>query len=188
MTLQYPTTKIVYSWIYNMNLNPELNRDEIDVLYKEVLSIGREFALVYDKYIISILISIPKFSGYSWQECAEQFIPIYLVKGSKTSFSKPLTLKVRDDVIKMLVILIHELCHNNMDWKWENTVYMENCMNLVTQAVMHDIGLDGDQQYEEIVSFTKGRFQDRYKLLDLDVTKTTVKEWMNSSSFDYRNK
>src|SRR3989344_8897686 len=107
-----PKTELRYSRVYNQILNPEFGR-------KDMLKLKRNFSkfeALYKKYIRKILSLIEKHNN-KWQR---DYIPIYLVAKAKSSFSDPLTIKYRENEKYLLVVLAHELLHNNLRGKWKN--------------------------------------------------------------------
>jgi len=194
-----PKTEIRYSWPYNKEFYPELSNEEFyRKIWLEVIKIGKKFERLYNKYIQNILELIPKFSGFSWREFADPFIPIYLVKKSGTSISDPLTLKIRKDTKLMLVILTHELSHRNlppifsakvremlktlpkqeMKKERERRLYLrETAADLITIHVFKEIG-NFKNKITTFLQFNKKRFG-KTTLFDLDLNKTTIKEWFS---------
>ncbi|MCD6464279.1 hypothetical protein J7L02_02020 [Candidatus Woesearchaeota archaeon] len=173
--------KIKYSWIYNKQFYLDLSIEEFNnKIWNRVLAIGKRFEKLYNKYIDRIVELIPKYSGFDWGECCETFIPIYLVKKPGPSFSDPLTLKVRSDLKLMLVILTHELCHKNMEGVIDDPLLRENVMNLTTKFVFKDLKLNVENQLEKLFQFTEQRFKKHYKPLSIDLSKTSVKQFLTS--------
>lgn len=133
-----PKTEIKFSWVYN---NRE-NNGNFSVKDLEELKIKcGDFLNLYNKNIKKILQLIEKYSGMPWKI---EYIPIWIVKTNNRSFSDPLTLKYRDNKEAMLIVLIHELVHNNLGgvqfrWDYEKN---EQYVNLVTKHVAIDIGID----------------------------------------------
>lgn len=171
--------KIKYSYIYNRQWYPQLSKEEFDKIWDAVLTIGKRFEKLSNEYIERIVDLIPKFSGYKWGEFSEDYITVYLVKIDGSSFSDPLTLKIREDTRLMLVILTHELCHNNMAFRFNNSLEMENVMNLVTIYVFRELDLDVSAQINTLIGFTKKRFKNNYEPLNLDLSKMTVRSYLS---------
>ncbi len=102
-----PKTEIRYSIIYNKLFNENFTFEDRN----KIIENSRKFEELHKKYINEILKLIEKY-GFKWRK---EYIPIYIAKDTKISFSDPLTLKYRDNERLMLVILIHELLHNNLE-------------------------------------------------------------------------
>ncbi|MCX7880890.1 MAG: hypothetical protein N2482_00030 [Patescibacteria group bacterium] len=96
----------IYSKIYFKSLN-RFNR--ITRSWEEVKKIGRAFEKKYQDEIKKITEIIPKIIKKPWRR---DYFEVYLVDWNGPSFSHPLTLKVREDLLLMLVILVHELLHD----------------------------------------------------------------------------
>ena len=101
-----PETEIRYSFIYNVFLNQEFTREDLVTLKEKC----RKFEALYNKYSKILLKSMEK-HGFKWKRA---YIPIYIVKNARISFSDPLTLRFEDNQKMMLVVLSHELLHNNI--------------------------------------------------------------------------
>jgi len=137
-----PRTVIRYSGIYNRIFNPKFSKKDFLKLKKDC----KEFAKLYKKNIQKILKLIEKHHLKKWKY---KFISIYIVKDSPSSFSDPLTLKFRKDPKYLLVVLAHELLHNNMGKKKfkdrkELHIYMEPILN----KVISDIDIDLSKEIE----------------------------------------
>lgn len=76
--------------------------------WNEVKEIGKNFEKKYKSEIIQITKIIPEIIGKSWRR---EITEVYIVDWIGPSFSHPLTLKVKEDPLLMLVILTHELLH-----------------------------------------------------------------------------
>lgn len=118
-----PKTKIRFSWIYNIIFNSNFSKEEFFKLKKDCI----KFEKFYCKHIKEILKLMEKHHSKDWKY---KFIPIYIVKDSPSSFSDPLTLKYRKNEKYLLIVLAHELLHNNMGKKKfksrkELHIYME---------------------------------------------------------------
>jgi hypothetical protein len=98
--------KFFYSQVYFRHLNQNKTTKRS---WEEVKKIGKTFEKKYTKEIENLLKIIPQEVGKPWQS---KEITVYPIDWSGPSFSNPLTLKVRDDLKLMLVILIHELLHD----------------------------------------------------------------------------
>ena len=124
-----PQTEIRYSWIYNRHFNPNFSKKDLFKLKKDYI----KFKKLYKKYINTIIKLIEKHHSKRWKH---KFIPIYIVKNASHSFSDPLTLRYRKDEKYLLVVLAHELLHNNIvKKKFKNPkelhIYMEPLLNKV---------------------------------------------------------
>ena len=90
-----------------------------------------------------ILKLIEKYSGYDWKG---KSIPIYLINiTQKPSIADPLTLKFRDNLDSMFILLIHELTHLNLPQKMQfdaGNKRSEQWVNLITRYVALELKLD----------------------------------------------
>jgi len=134
-------TELRYSWVYNNFLNK--GNFKIKELFK-LKKDSRDFEILYKKNIKKIIKLIEKYAkNKKWQH---KFIPIYIIKNKfpMRSFSDPLTLKYRNS-IGMLIVLIHELIHNNFSFKKQikrNYEKNEKLVNFITKKICLDLKLD----------------------------------------------
>ncbi len=128
-----PKTELRYSGIYNLLFDKSFSRKSFLKLKKDCA----EFKELYRKYISKILKLIEKHHSKNWKY---KFIPIYIVKNLRHSFSDPLTLRYRKNAKRLLVVLAHELLHNNMGKKKfknrrELHLYMEPILNKIISEI-----------------------------------------------------
>ena len=119
-----PTTDLIYNYDYAKRLYQ--NDDSFEEAWQRIVRIGADFEKIYEEYINRILKAIVKYSGFSWEEYAEDFLPIYLVD-SKPSFVHPLTLTVDEDPKVMLSDFIYQLAHRNMYFGFKDDELRDKC-------------------------------------------------------------
>ena len=107
-----PKTGIIYSWIYNRELNRDKTAKYVKDHFAKLESDCKKFEKLYKKHILKILKLIPKYTKKEWEK---EYIPIYIVFRDGYSFHSPLTLKYNKNVRQMFFELIHELIHNNIE-------------------------------------------------------------------------
>lgn len=142
-------TVIRYSWVYNNFLNSGKYSYKEHEKFKKS---NKKFEKLYKKNISKIISLIEKCTkNRKW---GYRFIPIYIVKNKiikMRSFSDPLTLKALEDNGKkrdtkaMLIVLIHELIHNNLPHKEQiRRGYSKNeeFVNEITKKVCNDLNID----------------------------------------------
>jgi len=101
-----PKTEIRYSWVYNKQFYQEFTFEDLKQLKED----SKEFEKLFKKYRAKILKAIEK-ETRQWEK---KYIPIYIIKAHRISFSDPLTINYRENTKFMLIMLIHELLHNNI--------------------------------------------------------------------------
>ena len=105
----------------------------------------QEFSNLYNKYTKKILQTIED-NNNPWQR---EFISIYIVFGKIRSFSDPLTIKYRKDPKLMILILIHELIHNNIRKRYKNPSLAHKKINMIFEKVLTDMNFDGFEDAKE---------------------------------------
>jgi hypothetical protein len=139
--------------VYFRNLN---KHKKIDRSWEEVKKIGKEFESQYKSEIKKIIKIIPKVVGKSW---TERIIDVYMVDWDGPSFSHPLTLKVREDLLLMLVILTHELLHHFYTESFPLDMKAgEEKINKDVEKVFDKLGINIEKQLRIIQSFHDKRF------------------------------
>lgn len=138
-----PKTELRYSRVYNKLFNEKFSRDNFIKLKQDC----EKFEMLYNKYIHQILRLIEKHHKKEW---SHQFIPIYIVKDSPNCFSDPLTLKYYENEKMMLVLLAHELLHNNFagKWKFENPEELHKYMEPILNKVILELDINLKKELE----------------------------------------
>ncbi len=137
-----PKTQLRYSRIYNHLFDEKFSKKDFVKLKKDSL----KFAKLYEKNISEMLRLIEEHHSKQWKY---KFIPIYLVSNASASFSDPLTItfKYNRNEKYLLIVLAHELLHNNMGKKKfknpkELHIYMEPILNKIILGISIDLKED----------------------------------------------
>jgi len=180
-----PQLEIRMSWPYNHILADDFSYDDYrkdadKVIEKHKINFGkfdrstRLFQIAFNKNKIRIPKLIEKYSGFVWRQ---KYIPIYLVKMTqKPSIADPLTLKFRDEIDPMLLLVIHELTHLNLPEKMQfevNNRICEQWVNLITRNVAINLNID--------MSNPPMRNFDQALELGWDLKKKTLKNFFNDT-------
>lgn len=177
----YPRLNFIYSRPYLRLFFRMLNLHTQDYGFeeflKEVMTEGKKFELIFQKYETEILKLISKYSGFEWSE-KEPFLNIYLVKNIP-SFSHPLTLSLKKDTNLMIGILIHELAHTNMDFDFDNEVVQEGIMNSISIAILSDLSIASDSYRNFAYNIFRKRFLHEFSE-NINVKEVTVKNYLSS--------
>jgi len=157
----------------------DLNFDEVIGKTEKWGNNFTEFLRGYEEKIFEIM---PKVTGYDWDEKYHVRIPLYLVYPfpKMPSFSDPLTLKVREDPIQTLGILLHELAHINIEEKMESEELQESLMTLVALRIMFLLQLDTQKVRALFECIYHKRFDKNLELPSLGFR--TVKEYLSQLS------
>ncbi len=126
-----PKTEIVYSWIYNRELNRDKTAKYVKDSFAKLENDCKGFEKLYKKHIKQILQLIPKHTKKEWKK---EYIPIYIVFRDGYSFHLPLTLKYHKDTKHMFFVLIHELIHNNIEG--EHGFKVEEKINNIADSIL----------------------------------------------------
>lgn len=136
-----PKTELVYSYPYNALFNKEFTYTKLKKLKIKFL----KFENLYNKYIEKILILIEKFNE-PWKK---EYISIYLTEKTKP-ISSPLTLRYEQNEKYVLVVLIHELIHNNISKKFSNRKALHMHISDITKKVCSELDLDLSNEIKEL--------------------------------------
>ena len=154
--------KFIYSYTYSVNLYRVLNEDKSNFgkLWEDTKTYGSNFESYLKQYKSKILELIPEYSGYGWSEFAEPTIYVYPIHPSLRipSFSHPLTLKVRENINLTLGVFIHELAHNNMNFKFPSLEIMEKAMATIAVKILETLNLSADSYRSFGVDVFEKRF------------------------------
>ena len=136
-----PETEIVYSMPYNRALSSGFNKHD----YFELKKNCKNFEGLYKKYIIQILNSIEKEHYKNWKK---KYIPIYIVKEALSSFSDPLTIEFNKNEKMMLIVLVHELFHNNSfdGKKFDSPHEAHEYMQPLVDKIVRSLGLNLEKE------------------------------------------
>jgi len=145
-----PKTEIRYSWVYNKQLNRDFTKQDFFDLREKC----KKFEKLYNKYIKQILSLIEKHHSKEW---TYDFIPIYIVE-RKSSFSDPLTLRYFPNEKRMLLVLAHELLHNNITKKFSNPKKLHIYMEPVLNKIVEDLTIDLKDELKELNERTNKRY------------------------------
>ena len=170
-----PKTYLVYSWPYNRELNLALGKERASEEFIALKANSKAFEELYNLHITRILEYIPKLTGYDW-EIGE--LPIYMVfREVGSSFSLPLTLVYNPSEYFMLVTLIHELVHNNIQQPFISAAEREGCINLVVRQVIAKLGLAIESELDKLDEYHKKKYSG-YKCPDWNLGSKPLKKWL----------
>lgn len=139
--------KFNYSKVYfdQLNTYKRVNRS-----WEEVVRLGGMFEQKYSEEINKIIEFIPQILNQDWQE---EFIEVYMVDWLGPSFSRPLTLKVREDMLLMLTILTHELIHHFRLTKPKG-IEREKEINDCVEKIFEKLGINIEEQIKTMRKFS----------------------------------
>ena len=138
-----PKTEIRYSYIYNRVFDSKFLREDVFKLRKNC----EGFEMLYSRHIEDILKSI---ENHHLKEWSYGIIPIYIVRKAEFNFSDPLTLKYIYNEKRMLVVLAHELLHNNMArGKFRDSKELHAYMEAILDKVILDLDIDLRKELKE---------------------------------------
>jgi len=142
-----------YSAVYFRNLNKYKSTKRT---WEEVKNIGGDFENKYRSEINQIIKIIPEIVEKPWRR---NIVEVYIVDWIGPSFSHPLTLKVREDLLLMLVILTHELLHDfYLGEKNKNIETIEESINNNVKQVFEKLNIDVAEQLKILQGLHEERF------------------------------
>jgi len=97
---------------------------------------------LYKKHIKKILKLIEKYND-KWKR---RYIFIYLVDKAKSSFSDPLTIRYNRNEKFLLVVLAHELLHNNLRRKWKSKIELHKYMEPILNKVITKLSINLEKE------------------------------------------
>jgi|SRR3989344_6189674 len=133
----------VFSEIYNGALN---KFDPSEDSWNKIRSRGKLFVEEYEKTYNKILRIIPKITGRRWNKIE---LDVYFVSWKGPNFSRPLTLRVRKDMLLMLVVLTHELIHNIMPERGPS-MELENEINDYVEKIFKELKIEISEQIQRV--------------------------------------
>jgi len=134
--------------VYMKHLNREISQRQIE----DVRKTGKLFLMKYSDEIDRIIRLLPETTGKSWPKEDGNEIEVYFVEWKGSSFSHPLTLKVRKDLLLMLVILTHELGHHLIPMKAEES---HEEINRAVEKVFKKLNIDAKEQIAVMRGYQK---------------------------------
>lgn len=130
-----------YSYIYNKVFNEKFTHDDLIKLKED----SKRFKILFEKKIDKIIELIEKHHSKEWKY---HFIPVYIVMDAPYCFSDPLTIKFYKDEKMMLIILAHELLHNNFVGKpgFNNSEELHKYMEPILAKVVRGLKLNANKE------------------------------------------
>ena len=126
-----PKTELRYSWLYNTLFVPGFRKSDLKRLRRSC----QTFERLYQKHHREILALIQKHAT-PWEE---KGILIYLVERGSI-ISDPITIRYERDAKTMLIWLVHELLHRNLQKaKFRNDYRLHAAMNGITRKILNEL-------------------------------------------------
>lgn len=124
----YPKIKFVYSLPYDRLFNEYekklFTKKQVEELHKYI----KEFQLKWNKIFNLVFRNLEELTGNKWKE---KEIKCYIVKNCKYGgISDPLTLRTEPDLEYACSILIHELTHINISYKFKRYKKIEKKLKI----------------------------------------------------------
>ena len=136
-----PKTELIYSFPYNRLFNKSFNYNNL----KELKNKYSKFEQLYSKYIKKILSLIEEYNE-PWKK---QFIAIYLTENT-VPISEPLTLRYEPNEKYLLVVLIHELIHNNITKKFKDSKELHKFIDKIIIDICSQLDINLISEIEEL--------------------------------------
>ncbi|HOW36892.1 MAG TPA: hypothetical protein PLK34_01440 [Candidatus Pacearchaeota archaeon] len=147
-----PKLFLDYSYPYNRLFNKILGKSFSDEDLIELKEKYAKFEKLYYKYAEKILELIEKYNE-PWQKKVIRIYPA----GEMLPFSvsSPLTLKYDENERYLLVVLIHELIHNNFfEKKFPNRKELHQYIAKIMEKVCSELDLDLEEERKKLEEIT----------------------------------
>lgn len=168
-----PSTELRYNYEYAKRLY-QGDKDFEDI-WQRIIGQGGIFEELYEESIDNILELIPQYSGFAWEDYADNFIPIYLIDSS-LSLAHPLTLSINGNPGIMLIDLVYELARCNMYCGFKTRELKEECLNLVTRSVIEKLNLDFEDEINDFEKSNEEKSKITPEKTGWDLNQKTIKE------------
>lgn len=174
-----PKVQFKVSWVHNLMFDknrylpkaertaPKYQPSNGSALREKTAPFVKEF----EKKSESILKTIQQKTGFNWKR---DRITVYLSDTVPNSYEDPLTLKYTDKENVMLVVLIHELVHNNIPAEIQEKLPDEKrelCTEIVTKEVCDSLGIHSSNY--------QGFFPEEVAKHAIKPKELTIKEFLN---------
>lgn len=136
-----PKTELRISIIYRRRYDSKFSKNYL----REVRGKFTNFIFLYKNHISKILEFIEKENEF-WKI---EYIPVYLTLNIKP-FSDPLTLRYNKNPKYILVVLIHELIHNNLTKNFYDKGEMHKFIQNILRKVCEKLGEDFNKEIQEL--------------------------------------
>ena len=137
---------------YSERYFKELNRfTSPQIGWEKIRELGTKFEEKYKDILETLPDIIEKIVGRKWRD---ETLEIYLVSHKGPSFSHPLTLKVREDLLLVFVVLIHEIIHRVKVFS-QNKIENEKITNDYTEKVLKELRIKAKEQINKLRSFSE---------------------------------
>jgi hypothetical protein len=142
-----PKTELKYSWMYNSVYIKDFKKENINRLKDSCKS----FEGIYKKHNKEILKLIEK----HFQKWKQEYIPIYLIEKGPV-FSDPITIRYEEEAKIMLIRVLHELIHNNIQKKkFKNDYLLHAYMDKKTKLILDELSIDLNSQFWVLEKMTE---------------------------------
>lgn len=144
--------EFVFSEIYHKNLNRYAPTKQS---WKLVKAHCEKFVLEYKETFPRIIQAIERFVLNKPFE--EKSIKVYFVGWTGASFSNPLTLNARRDMLLMLTTLTHELLHVVFKER-DSSLSLEEEINDLVEEIFKYINIDAKEQIEVMRTLSRNKY------------------------------
>lgn len=145
--------KFTFSEVYHNNLNRYSPRKHD---WKTVKAHCNVFIQNYYDYFPKIVSEIETATGHKWKQ---NDIKVYMVGWSGPSFSNPLTLCAKPDLLLMLTTLCHELLHIVFREE-EPSLELEEKINNFVEKIFQKIDISAAKQINFMRDLSKHKYKD----------------------------
>ena len=172
-----PKAELIYAHDFVKRLY-QGEAEKFDEAWLGFVNQGELFEIVFDKAIETILINMPKVTGYDWP-LENSFLPVYLVIDGQ-AFAQPLTLVVTSNPEQMLYDLIRILTQLNIKSGFINDEKRDQIFQKVVQEVIESSNLDLSDAINDADLVLREKYGANYQASDLDLTSHPLRYYLKN--------
>lgn len=151
--------KIIYSYMYNRQLNIHRSREQVWKRFQELEGSCAELKELTDRFLLDTIYKMEKYSG---TKIPREEIRIYIVDRDRGgSFHEPLTLQFDEDQKFMFAELLHLVGHHLV---LDRGALGETKINLLVETVLRELPLNFEREIQRLHKNQEGRYAEYFRL------------------------
>ncbi len=151
--------KIIYSYMYNRQLNYHKSREQVWKRFQELEGSCTELKELTDRFLLDCIYKMEQYSGNT---IPREEIRIYIVDRDRGgSFHEPVTLQYDEDQKFMFGELLHLVGHHLVP---DRGALGETKINLLVETVLTELPLNFSRQIERLHKNQEGRYSEYFRM------------------------